>query len=167
MNALEMACWDIVGKAVDQPVYNLIGGQVNEKLRTYSYLYTKQGDIADVYTDPDLAAERAAEYVEWGFTGVKYDPVGPYTAAYSSTRWSPHGCRLRKSMTALVRCVRGCLPDRSSCLTEDSWCGCGRLIREREPLRADRQRRQQTAQSRLGRRLLGSDTRVHGHELRR
>ena len=79
MSGLEMACWDIVGKALDQPVYNLLGGQVNERLRSYSYLYPKGGDTADVYTDPDAAAERAAEYVEWGFTGIKFDPVGPYT----------------------------------------------------------------------------------------
>jgi len=79
MSGLEMACWDLIGKALDQPVYNLLGGQVNEKLRSYSYLYPKEGDTTDVYTDPDLAAERAAEYVEWGFTGVKFDPVGPYT----------------------------------------------------------------------------------------
>lgn len=79
MSGLEIACWDIIGKALDQPVYNLLGGQVNEKLRSYSYLYPSQGDTADVYTDPDLAAERAAEYVDMGFTGIKFDPVGPYT----------------------------------------------------------------------------------------
>ena len=102
MSALEMACWDIVGKAVDQPVYNLIGGQVNEKLRTYSYLYPKQGDIADVYTDPDLAAERAAEYVEWGFTGVKYDPVGPYTA-FDGRQPSLERIELAVQMTKKIR----------------------------------------------------------------
>jgi 2-dehydro-3-deoxyphosphogalactonate aldolase len=32
-----------------------------------------------VYDDPDLAAERALEYVEQGFTAVKFDPAGPYT----------------------------------------------------------------------------------------
>jgi galactonate dehydratase len=30
--------------------------------------------------DPDLAAERAAAYVGRGFTAVKFDPVGPYSA---------------------------------------------------------------------------------------
>jgi L-alanine-DL-glutamate epimerase-like enolase superfamily enzyme len=79
MSALEMACWDIVGKAVDQPVYRLLGGQVHERLRTYSYLYPREGDPTDVYLDPDLAAQRAAEYVELGFTAVKFDPAGPYT----------------------------------------------------------------------------------------
>jgi 2-dehydro-3-deoxyphosphogalactonate aldolase len=75
-----MACWDIVGKALDQPVYELLGGQVHERLRSYSYLYPKEGDKTDVYADPDLAAERAVEYVEQGFTAVKFDPVGPYSA---------------------------------------------------------------------------------------
>lgn len=79
MSALEMACWDIVGKAVGQPVYRLLGGQVHERLRTYTYLYPEPGDASDVYLDPELAAARAAEYVERGFTAVKFDPAGPYT----------------------------------------------------------------------------------------
>lgn len=79
MSALEMACWDIVGKAVDRPVYQLLGGRAHERLRTYTYLYPEEGDATDVYLDPDLAAERAAEYVARGFSAVKFDPAGPYT----------------------------------------------------------------------------------------
>lgn len=79
MSALEMACWDIIGKAVEQPVYRLLGGQVHERLRSYTYLYPEPGDAADVYIEPDLAAQRAADYVERGFTAVKFDPAGPYT----------------------------------------------------------------------------------------
>ncbi|WP_339713959.1 mandelate racemase/muconate lactonizing enzyme family protein [uncultured Sneathiella sp.] len=80
LSALEMACWDIIGKEADKPVYELLGGKVHEKLRTYTYLYPMDGDATDVYSDPDLAAERAAENVALGFTGVKFDPVGPYSA---------------------------------------------------------------------------------------
>lgn len=79
ISALEMACWDIVGKTVDQPVYRLLGGRVQERLRSYTYLYPEEQDIADVYLDPDLAAHRASEYVARGFTAVKFDPAGPYT----------------------------------------------------------------------------------------
>jgi 2-dehydro-3-deoxyphosphogalactonate aldolase len=79
MSALEMACWDIVGKSLGQPVYRLLGGQVHEKLRTYTYLYPESGDSTDVYLDPGLAAERAAQYLAAGFTAVKFDPAGPYT----------------------------------------------------------------------------------------
>ena len=79
MSALEMACWDIVGKAVGKPVYELLGGRVHEKLRTYTYLYRAPGDAGDVYADPALAAERAAMEVARGFTAIKFDPAGPYT----------------------------------------------------------------------------------------
>ncbi|MEM7195960.1 MAG: mandelate racemase/muconate lactonizing enzyme family protein [Pseudomonadota bacterium] len=85
LSGLEMACWDIVGKALDQPVYNLLGGKVHERLRSYTYLYPENVDSlypaeidASVYEDPDTAAEMAARYVSQGFTAVKFDPVGPY-----------------------------------------------------------------------------------------
>ena len=81
LSGIEMACWDIVGKAVEKPVYELLGGRVHERLRSYTYLYPKDGDPPGdlVYADADLAAERAAEYAELGFTAVKFDPAGPYT----------------------------------------------------------------------------------------
>src|SRR5262249_11825114 len=58
----------------------LLGGQVHEKLRSYTYLYPKDGDATNVYLDPELAATRAAEYAAQGFTAVKFDPAGPYSA---------------------------------------------------------------------------------------
>jgi 2-dehydro-3-deoxyphosphogalactonate aldolase len=80
LSALEMACWDIIGKEADQPVYNLLGGRVHERLRSYTYIYARPGDATDVYQDPDLAAARAAEYLAQGFTALKFDPAGPYSA---------------------------------------------------------------------------------------
>ncbi len=80
LSGIEMACWDIVGKELGRPVYDLLGGRVHERLRAYTYLYPEPGDRSDVYRDPDLAAERAAATVKQGFTAVKFDPVGPYSA---------------------------------------------------------------------------------------
>ena len=80
LSALEMACWDIIGKAANQPVYKLLGGQVHERLRAYTYIYPRPDDQSDVYQDPDLAAVRAAEYLAQGFTALKFDPAGPYSA---------------------------------------------------------------------------------------
>jgi galactonate dehydratase len=80
LSALEMACWDIVGKEAGQPVYKLLGGRVHERLRSYTYIYARPGDKTDVYQDPDLSAERAVEYLRQGFTAIKFDPVGPYSA---------------------------------------------------------------------------------------
>jgi 2-dehydro-3-deoxyphosphogalactonate aldolase len=80
LSALEMACWDIIGKEAGQPVYKLLGGRVHERLRSYTYIYARPGDKVDVYQDPQLSAERAAEYVAQGFTAIKFDPAGPYSA---------------------------------------------------------------------------------------
>ena len=84
LSGFEMALWDIVGKAVGKPVHALLGGLVNERLRTYTYLYPDEpGSHAysdsPVYRDPDAAAERALKYVAQGFSAVKFDPAGPYS----------------------------------------------------------------------------------------
>lgn len=86
-SGIEIAIWDILGKALGQPVYNLLGGKFHERIRTYTYLYplkvTASGmpaeDQGDVYHDGDAAAEAALRYVEMGFTAVKQDPAGPYS----------------------------------------------------------------------------------------
>ena len=79
ISGIEMACWDIIGKELDKPIYELLGGQVHNKLRTYTYLYPKKSDKSNIYIDAQLSAERANEYIEQGFTAVKFDPVGAYT----------------------------------------------------------------------------------------
>lgn len=80
VSGLEMACWDIIGKATDKPVHALLGGLVNERLRTYTYLYPGPDEsAADFYNDPDASAVRAAEYLAMGFTALKFDPAGQYT----------------------------------------------------------------------------------------
>lgn len=90
VSALEMACWDIIGKEAGQPVHKLLGGRVHERLRTYTYLYPESGNVdpgeaaehasRNVYNDPELAARAARKCVDQGFTAVKFDPAGPYTA---------------------------------------------------------------------------------------
>jgi L-alanine-DL-glutamate epimerase-like enolase superfamily enzyme len=98
VSGLEMACWDIIGKAANKPVYELLGGMVNERLRSYTYLYPKNAKGEYDYDDPDLAAECAAENVKRGFTAVKFDPAGPYTA------YSGH----QLSLEVLDRCETFC-----------------------------------------------------------
>ena len=79
LSAIEIALWDIVGKELNQPIYNLLGGKINDRLRTYTYLYPKPEDKSNVYQDADLAAQRALEYQALGFDAVKFDPIGRYT----------------------------------------------------------------------------------------
>ena len=79
-SGLEIACWDILGKARERPVYALLGGQMNERIRAYTYLYPlPHHDMTAFWTSPEMAAESAADAVARGYTAVKFDPAGPYT----------------------------------------------------------------------------------------
>jgi 2-dehydro-3-deoxyphosphogalactonate aldolase len=82
LSAIEMACWDIIGKDCGQPVYKLLGGQMRDRVRTYTYIYddpggrTEDGEAVsrDVWLNPAYAAARARHYLDLGFTAVKVDP---------------------------------------------------------------------------------------------
>jgi galactonate dehydratase len=79
-SGLEIACWDILGKARNRPVWALLGGRMNARIRSYTYLYPEPGNAtADFWVNPDAAAEAALRFVNMGFTAVKFDPAGPYT----------------------------------------------------------------------------------------
>ena len=79
-SGLEIACWDILGKARGRPVWALLGGRMWDRVRAYTYLYPlAQHDLADFWTSPHMAGEAAAECVARGYTAVKFDPAGPYT----------------------------------------------------------------------------------------
>ncbi|MCP4072339.1 MAG: mandelate racemase/muconate lactonizing enzyme family protein [Hyphomicrobiales bacterium] len=103
LSGIEMACWDIIGKELNKPVYELLGGQVHDKLRSYTYLYPDETeDPAEFYADPERSAERAAEYVSQGFSALKFDPAGPYTI------YDPHQPRLAdiERSVEFVRLIR-------------------------------------------------------------
>jgi galactonate dehydratase len=71
LSAVEMACWDIVGKSLKQPIYNLLGGLCNDKLRAYSYM-------PDVdFQSPEKVGQVAAEMLRQGNTALKFDPFTP------------------------------------------------------------------------------------------
>ena len=79
-SGLEIACWDILGQAHDRPVYALLGGLMNERIRSYSYLYPlAHHDINAFWNDAEMAAESAQHMLDQGFTAMKFDPAGPYT----------------------------------------------------------------------------------------
>jgi L-alanine-DL-glutamate epimerase-like enolase superfamily enzyme len=79
-SGLEIACWDILGKSRDRPVWALLGGKMNDRVRAYTYLYPlPHHDINAFWTSPEMAAESALDAVARGYTAVKFDPAGPYT----------------------------------------------------------------------------------------
>jgi galactonate dehydratase len=74
ISAIEQACWDILGKSLDRPVYKLLGGAVRDKVRMYTHL--GGGDMRAVYetqseADPSLFVDRALEVVSRGYNAVK------------------------------------------------------------------------------------------------
>ncbi len=85
ISAIEMACWDIIGKVTGQPVFNLLGGRVHDQLRAYRYF-----EPAGAMDRPEAAGEEAIKLVEQGITCCKMDPLyklgGPYDFSLETMR---------------------------------------------------------------------------------
>lgn len=70
ISVIEIACWDIVGKALGVPVYKLLGGAVRPRIKAYANgWYT-------VERTPDQFAEAARRAVKRGYHALKFDPFG-------------------------------------------------------------------------------------------
>jgi len=88
VSGIEQALWDIVGKALHTPVYNLLGGACRDKIRVYANGWGGQ--------TPEEIAERARQLVEQGFSAMKFDPFpGPWRTHIS-----------HEDERAAVECVR-------------------------------------------------------------
>ena len=70
LSAVEMALWDILGKHLNVPVYQLLGGKVNDRVRIYV-----NGWFAGA-REPKEFAEKAKQAVKRGVTAMKWDPFG-------------------------------------------------------------------------------------------
>jgi galactonate dehydratase len=67
---IEVACWDIMGQALNQPVYRLLGGAVRDKIKAYGNgWYT-------VERTPDEFHAAAKRAVAKGYHALKFDPFG-------------------------------------------------------------------------------------------
>ena len=76
MSAIDTALWDIKGKALGLPVYQLLGGKVNDKLRTYaSQLQFDWDEDFAALVHPEDYARAAEKAVAEGYDAVKVDPI--------------------------------------------------------------------------------------------
>ena len=67
---VEMACWDIIGKALGQPVYRLLGGACRDRIKAYANgWYTGE-------RTPETFAQAARRVVARGYRALKLDPFG-------------------------------------------------------------------------------------------
>ncbi len=101
ISAIEMACWDIVGKAVNQPIYNLLGGRCHERLRAYAYMPAE-----GIWEHPEKAGEVAAQLVAEGNSACKLDPFMPY---YPLPRDFP--LKTIRHAARIFRCIRDAVGD--------------------------------------------------------
>jgi galactonate dehydratase len=70
LSGINIACWDLIGKIHQAPLYRLLGGKSRERLRAYANGWY-QGP-----REPAFFAERAKEVVAQGYTALKFDPFG-------------------------------------------------------------------------------------------
>jgi len=69
LSAVESALWDLAGKALGLPVYQLLGGKFRDRIRLYMDTALYQSSLPD----PQKFAESSLEAVKMGFTAVKFD----------------------------------------------------------------------------------------------
>src|SRR5207248_2454980 len=99
ISTIEMACWDIVGKALEQPVYRLLGGAARDRIKAYANgWYT-------VERTPEEFHAAARRVVERGYDAFKVDPFGAGSAELEPEQ--------ERRSIALVEAVRDAIgPDR-------------------------------------------------------
>jgi len=75
LSAVDIALWDIKGKAFDAPVWQLIGGKVRDKVRLHLLMGGIRPDAADQGTTAEGLRLNAQDAAEEGFTAIKTDPL--------------------------------------------------------------------------------------------
>lgn len=96
ISGIELALWDILGKTLNKPVYQLLGGRVRDKVRMYTHL--GGGDMKAVYESQNNADSKrfvdlALQVVSKGYTAVKVLPTLP-TESLNSIEVYHHAARL-------------------------------------------------------------------------
>lgn len=104
MNAIEIACWDILGKSLGVPVWKLLGGKQRPRLRVYANGWYKGP------RDPGFFAESAAQVKEMGYTALKFDPFGTAYRFFDAAE--------ERLSLAIVRAVRDAVGDDVDLLIE-------------------------------------------------
>jgi galactonate dehydratase len=112
MSAVETACWDIVGKTLGVPIYELLGGPMRPKVKVYANGWYTHA------TTPEDFARKAKVVVERGYRALKFDPFG---TMYLSGNYE----QIRHAVE-VIRAVREAVGDATELLIE----GHGRFTPE-------------------------------------
>ena len=102
MSAIDIALWDIKGKYFNAPVYKLLGGKTNERLRAYaSQIQFDWGKESHSLSFPEEYAEATRKAMADGYDAVKVDPVG-MDMNRTWMGWSNYGLLEQKQLRAAV-----------------------------------------------------------------
>jgi galactonate dehydratase len=104
ISGIDIALWDIRGKAMNEPIYNLLGGPVRENIELYTH--------PDPNIGPDEAKRQAKEIADSGHTAMKFDPYPHMTEednGYLSGTMTARGEAEGNEITAAIR--EGAGPD--------------------------------------------------------
>ena len=76
LSGVEQALWDIKGKALGVPVYELLGGKLRDRVRAYANAWAFQEVVTEMTEKdtPESLAKNALKMVDKGFTAMKWDP---------------------------------------------------------------------------------------------
>lgn len=99
MSGIDIALWDIMGKAVHKPVYKLLGGAYRDRVRAYASTLFR--------SEPSAIEEACRRYIDQGFTAVKFG-------------WGVFGQDPVRDIS-LVEAARRALGDRNELLVDTGW----------------------------------------------
>lgn len=96
ISAVDIALWDIKGKALGTPVHDLLGGAYRGKIQLYAnYWFISGGHTPEEY------ARQARETVELGFTALKFDPFAHVSYWYGDDLSDNNGLTEKQKQLAL------------------------------------------------------------------
>ncbi len=98
ISGIDIALWDIRGKVLNQPIYNLLGGAVRDSIELYTH--------PDPDIDPDEARRQGKEIADSGHTAMKFDPFPTMEEerdGYMSGKMSAEGEEIGAEVTAAFR----------------------------------------------------------------
>lgn len=99
MSGIDIALWDIMGKAVQKPIYKLLGGGYRDKIRAYASTLFRP--------EPSAIEEACKRYLDQGFTAVKFG-------------WGVFGQDPDRDIV-LVKAARRALGDKRDLLVDTGW----------------------------------------------
>ena len=101
ISGIEVALWDILGKALGVPVWRLLGGKVRDRVPVYTHL--GMGDMRAVYEtmQPQALVERALALVEGGYRAMKVVFI-PYTHYSAPVKSVDHVGKLMQALREAV-----------------------------------------------------------------